>query len=207
MPTKNLDKYSQVKPSIAFYSKKNRQQMFCESRVEVGALLELEFDSRIKRYVTQPDSYSYTRDGHKRRYTPDVLCQGVDGSYWYEEFKSWEGANSERFEAKFLFLTDLFQREIGCPLQLRVSEAPHSCVMRGNLQFLYRFLGHAFEDLIYQSLTTIRHPETVGDIFQRLGQGKFSLVSIWAALAQGILDFEQFRKIDLQTKVWGATHD
>jgi hypothetical protein len=62
MPTKNLDKYSQVKPSIAFPSKKNQRQMFCESRVEVGRLLELEFDP-VKRYVTQPDSYSYTLMG------------------------------------------------------------------------------------------------------------------------------------------------
>ncbi|HIO29548.1 hypothetical protein [Marinobacter salarius] len=207
MPTKNLDKYSQVKPSIAFPSEKNRRQMFCESRVEVGALLELEFDSSVKRYVTQPDSYSYTRDGHKLRYTPDVLCQGVDGSYWYEEIKNWEGANSKGFEADFLFLNDLFQQEIGYPLRLRVSEAPHNCVWRGNLQFLYRFIGHAFEDLVYQSLTTIRNPETVGEVFQRLGPDKFSLVSIWAALAQGLLEFEPFRKIDLQTKVWGATND
>lgn len=207
MPTKNLDKYSQVKPSIAFCSKKNNQQMFCESRVEYGALLELEFDSSIKRYVTQPDSYSYTRDGHKLRYTPDVLCQGVDGSYWYEEVKNWEGANSEDFEARFLFLTDLFQDEIGYPLRLRISEGPHNCAWRGNLQFLYRFLGYAFEDLVYQSLTTIRKPETVGEVFQRLGPDKFSLVSIWAALAQGILEFEPHRKIDLQTEVWGATHD
>ncbi len=207
MPIKNLAKYSQVKPSIAFYSKKNQQQMFCESRVEVGRLLELEFDPTVKRYVTQPDSYSYLRDGSKRRYTPDLLCQGTDGSFWFEEVKSWRGANEPRFQDKHLFLSQLFEDVIGHPLRLRISETPYNCVWRGNLQFLYRYLGYVFQHMAYRVLMAIRSPKSVKSVLEMSGPETITLNSIYAGLAQGLLSFDRFKKVDLQTTVWVAQHD
>ncbi|MBE94712.1 hypothetical protein [Marinobacter sp.] len=207
MPTKNLDKYSQVKPSIAFPSKKNRRQMFCESRVEVGRLLELEFDPTVKRYLTQPDSYSYTRDGKQRRYTPDILCQGTDGTFWFEEVKSWKGANDQSFLEKHQFLTELFADVIGHPLRLRISETPYNCAWRGNLQFLYRYLDHSFSHASYRVMMGIRHPETVRSILQMSSPEQISMQSIFAGLAQGLLSFDRFKKVNLYTNVWGADHE
>ena len=207
MPTKNLDKYSQVKPSIAFYSKKNQQQMFCESRVEVGRLLEMEFDPTIERYVTQPDSYSYIKNGSKRRYTPDVLCQGIDGSFWFEEVKSWRGANDHRFQDKHLFLCQLFKDVIGHPLRLSISETPYNCVWRGNLQFLYRYLGYVFQHVTYGVLTAIRTPKSVKAVLEMSGTETITLNSIYAGLSQGLLSYDRFKKINVQTTVWGTQHD
>ncbi len=207
MPTKNLDKYSRVKPSIAFYSKKNNRQMFCESRVEVGALYELEFDPNIRRYQTQPDSFSYTRNGARRRYTPDLLCEDQKGNFWFEEIKSWRGANEAGFQEKHHFLTQLFADVIGHPLKLRVSNSTYHCPWRRNLLFLYRYLGYAFSNAIYSVLKSIETPQPIRNILAAQRSEKLHADSVYAGLAQGLLTFDKFRKVDLQTVVWGTKHD
>lgn len=206
MPTKNRDKYSRIKPAIEFYSKKNRVQMFCESRTEVGALYELEFDPTVRRYQTQPDTFSYRRNGAKRRYTPDVLCEGIDGSFWFEEIKSWRGANRPNFQAKHLFLTELFDDVLHVPLKLRISTAPYNCNWRGNLAFLYRYLGHAFNDADYTALITVRRPTPIADVIAKAHDAKLSLNTVYAGLAQRLLTFDESQKISPWTSVWGANN-
>jgi len=206
MPIKNRDKYSRIKPAIEFYSKKNRGQMFCESRTEVGALYELEFDTTIRRYQTQPDTFSYRRNGCKRRYTPDVLCEGTDGRFWFEEIKSWRGANAPLFQSKHQFLTELFDDVLGVPLKLRLSTAPYNCKWRGNLAFLYRYLGHPFCDTAYSVLGSVREPTTVEGVLDCSHEAKLSLNTVYAGLAQGLLGFDGRQKIGPWTTVWGADY-
>lgn len=207
MPTKNKDKYSRIKPAIEFYSKKNQAQMFCDSRTEVGALYELEFDPKVRRYLTQPDTFSYRRNGAKRRYTPDVLCEGMDGRFWFEEIKSWRGANRPNFQAKHLFLTELFGDVLGVPLKLRISTAPYNCNWRGNLAFLYRYLGHAFNDAAYSALVRIRTPTPIESVIAQSKEAKLNKNAVYAGLAQGLLAFDERQKIGPWTAVWGTNND
>lgn len=206
MPTKNRDKYSRIKPAIEFYSKKNRAQMFCESRTEVGALYELEFDPLVRRYQTQPDTFTYLRNGAKRRYTPDVLCEGIDGKFWFEEIKSWRGANRPNFQAKHLFLVELFNDVLGVPLKLRVSTAPYNCNWRGNLAFLYRYLGYAFSDSAYSALVSVLRPTPIERVIAQSHDLKISLNTVYAGLAQNLLKFDESQKISPWTSVWRANN-
>jgi len=53
----------------------------------------------------------------------------------------------------------------------------------------------------------IRHPETVRSILQMSSPEQISMQSIFAGLAQGLLSFDRFKKVNLYTNVWGADHE
>jgi len=191
MARKNLDRFSQVKPTINFYSKKNRSLMFCESYVEVGALLELEFDPTISRYVTQPISFQLYRGNRKTRYTPDILVKAQDGSFWYEEVKSENKAKLPKFIEDHHFHASALLEGTGVPLKLRISDAPHRCTYRQNLKYLYRFLDYGFDSQELGLFQSVDQPTALGRIHRQLRARGLSKIAAFAALAQGLLGFNK----------------
>lgn len=204
MARKNLDRFSRVKPTINFYSKKNRSLMFCESFVEEGALYEIEFDPTISRYVTQPISYQLYRAGNKRRYTPDILVKSSNGHFWYEEVKCEEEAKDPSFIADHNFRSLTILEMTGIPLKLRVSEAPHRSVYQENLKYLYDYLGYAFDQQELLRIKEIDRPMILKDVFDRLLSPGSNRFFIFAALAQGLLGFDKHVRVDEDLIVWGA---
>lgn len=204
MARKNLDRFSQVKPTINFYSKKNRSLMFCESYVEVGALLELEFDPTISRYVTQPITYRLYRGNKTTRYTPDILVKATDGRFWYEEVKSESKAKTPKIIADYQFHSSALLEGTGIPLKLRISDAPHRCTFIQNLKYLYRFLDHGFDDQELRVIKVVDQPVSLGKVHSQLRSRGFSKLSAFAALAQGLLGFDKKVRIDDDLIVWGG---
>lgn len=82
-----LTRYSRVKPTISFYSRKNRCMQYCESFLESDACLIREFDPNIVAYLTQPESFGYPVNGRLLRYTPDCLVKTRDRGFYYDEVK------------------------------------------------------------------------------------------------------------------------
>jgi hypothetical protein len=146
MLTRKLDKTSRVKPTIAFYSRKNRSMMLCESRLEADALLQLEFNDNVLRYVTQPCSVTYHNHDTPRRYTPDVLVAYRDGTYRFLEIKPYSKAEKDKFTAKLLTLQSYFLEEIGHPLELVTDKEIRVGKSAVNLRLLYRFLDVSIDE-------------------------------------------------------------
>ncbi len=199
MPRKNLDRFSQVKPSISFYSKKNQRLMYCESHVEVGALLQLEYDTTVERYQTQPESFGYIRDGKKRRYTADVLVKHVTGKFCYEEVKTRQDAEHPDFIEKFNYLQWLFGYQIGVPLQLRIANAPHQCPVTGNLKLLYRYLALQLSTSALTAIRSLDYPRSLASICEALRFMGFENNDVYAAMAQGGLIFDKSQHVTRAT--------
>lgn len=115
--TRKLPKSSLVKQLIQFPSLKNRRALFCESRLERDALIELEFDKSVERYVTQPGSYAWDYQGKTRRYTPDILKQ-CKGEFTLVEVKPASKLDKPEQAAKYAALQQQFRERQGIELTL-----------------------------------------------------------------------------------------
>ncbi|WP_458734977.1 Tn7 transposase TnsA N-terminal domain-containing protein [Zobellella taiwanensis] len=139
MTTRRLDRYSRIKPSIAFFSLKNGRMLYAESRLERDALYHLEFDISVMRYVTQPDTFAYQLNGADRVYTPDILVEYDGGRFEFIEVKPEEKTKIEKFSAKFSLLHQLFETQLLTPLTVWSSSDIHAGERVKNYQRLYRY--------------------------------------------------------------------
>lgn len=139
MTTRRLDRYSRVKPSIAFFSLKNGRMLYAESRLERDALYHLEFDISVMRYVTQPDTFAYQLNGADRVYTPDILVEYDGGRFEFIEVKPEEKTKIEKFSAKFSLLHQLFETQLLTPLIIWPSSYIRVGKQVENYQRLYRY--------------------------------------------------------------------
>lgn len=199
MPRKNLDKYSLVKHTFNFHSKKNGELMYCESHAEKGALLELEYDPQVLRYQTQPQSFQYRVNGCKRRYTPDILVKTVGNTFRYEEVKTREGAKNPKFQEKFNRLTILFRDRIRVPLRLRISDATHRDARLGNLWYLYSHLHYPLTPPEQDLLRSIRFPISLMDAVGLVRDAGHRTDPIYAAMAQGLVTYSASKRIRKDT--------
>ena len=82
--TRKLTKGRSGKRIVFFPSRKNNALMPCESRLEADNCLDLEFDSSVVAYRTQP----FTIDlGAKKSYTPDSIHENKLGDIVVREVK------------------------------------------------------------------------------------------------------------------------
>lgn len=139
MTTRRLDRYSRVKPSIAFNSIKNGRMLYAESRLERDALYHLEFDDSVVSYVTQPETFSYQLNGSDRVYTPDILAQYRDDRFEYIEVKPDKKTREDSFISKFGVLQQLFRQQLQTSLRLWKSSAIQISHRIPNYQRLYRY--------------------------------------------------------------------
>lgn len=146
MILRKLEKTSRVKPTIAFYSYLNSAMMFCESKLEMDALMKLEFDDSVESYVTQPTSYAYHVNGRLTRYTPDILVKYKDGHFVFVEVKPFAKSQSKRFIAKFHRLFQMFNETIGHPFELWTCRNIRKEKRIQNFEQLYVFLNEALDD-------------------------------------------------------------
>ena len=192
MLTRKLDKTSRVKPTIAFYSRKNRAMMLCESRLEVDALLQLEFDDNVLKYVTQPCSVTYQNRNPPQRYTPDVLVAYRDGTYKFVEVKPFDKSIKPKFDAKFLRLQSYFLEEIGHPLGLITDKEIRVGKSAANLRLLYRFIDvNADEKTMKKVLRKAKALDTptvasIENIFASYGQ---NVACAWGLVANQKLTY------------------
>jgi hypothetical protein len=154
MILRKLEKTSRVKPTIAFYSYLNSAMMFCESKLEMDALMKLEFDDSVESYVTQPASYAYRVGGRLTRYTPDILVKYKDGRFVFVEVKPFAKSQSKRFTAKFNRLLQMFNETIGHPFELWTCRNIRKEKRIQNFEQLYVFLNEALDDDINARVLT-----------------------------------------------------
>lgn len=141
---KKLDRMSLIKPTIHFYSHKNKRMLFCESYFEVDCCLFREFDSTIAAYTTQPTTYSYKYYGKTRTYTPDAIVEYTNGNVEFEEVKPPSEAVKPKFVTKFEFLQELHNTVIKIPLILNTGKFV-SPIQKVNYEQLYNCLALPFD--------------------------------------------------------------
>lgn len=196
MISRKLEKTSRVKPTISFFSRKNSSMMFCESYLEVNALLKFEFDETVESYLTQPGSTQYLLDGVLRRYTPDVLVKYIFGDFVFWEIKPYKKTLSEKFLNKFEQLTSHFKDELNQPLRLMTSNEIKKGKSAANLSQLYPFLDWYQDELINQRVTSevaVKLKITVQDLEMLVADYGQSPEYAWSMLAHKHFKFDETR--------------
>ncbi|GFD88771.1 endonuclease [Tenacibaculum sp. KUL152] len=125
-----------------FATKKNVNNLYFESFLELAALLNYENDPTVDFIDTQPASFLMEISGKIRRYTPDLLIRLVTGELIYIEVKASEKADEDDtvnkhkdIERRFLELNrgfEVFTENALAPARLK------------NLEILYHGASNYF---------------------------------------------------------------
>jgi len=154
---RKLPRTSRVLATSNFYSHLGNRSHYCESMLEINALLMHEFDRTVISYTTQPFSIRYNIDGVKRRYTPDMLVKYSDNSFSSIEIKPLASFAKPKNIAKFSVLCDLFPKKLNHPLKLISCADIYTGAKIDNMKWLYSFLQQHLsqkEKDAYQKLPT-----------------------------------------------------
>jgi hypothetical protein len=192
-------------PRIRFTSVKNRATFQCDSRWESDFLIDLEFDSSVKQYATQPTSFTYDYKGKKRRYTPDVALKRQNGKIEHVEVKDATYAHSPELQDKIAYLSNLLQIYQNSSLTLVTSEDIHRDPGHVTRKILYKYMDITVSEplkkmaigALYKSDMPIHALET------RFTQKGASKVTAWAFLAQyyNVINFNGNPSISSNTTI------
>lgn len=69
---------------VYFPSRKNNQQMICESQLEADFCLLLEHSRETVSYQCQPETLALTQINHRSSYTPDFLVETCETKFYVE---------------------------------------------------------------------------------------------------------------------------
>jgi hypothetical protein len=200
---RKLSRTSRVKPCIAGYSQKMRSMQFCESKLELDAILRLEFDPSVKHYLTQPCSFYIKINGKKRRYTPDILVETVDGQFYFVEVKPKTKADDKEFITKFTQITQFFETEVHIGIQLLTDDVIRCNKLIPNLELLYAFIDVPMKPQINKRIfSEISGPMSISDIESICQKFVKSTEYVWGLIAQGFFNFSNetvIKKNDLLT--------
>jgi len=203
---RKLDKTSRVKPSIAFYSEKNKCMQYCESKLEVDALYKLEFDGLVKRYLTQPCSFKVKVAGRFRRYTPDVLVETTDGSFFFIEVKPFAETLKPSWIEKEVALDDFFN-ELGTSLAVLTNHEIRFKKLIPNLELLYRYIDIAMDKNANQKiLADIGQSCTLAALITACAAENKDAAYAWAMLAHQLFTFSNDTLLNKQSQLTTKNH-
>lgn len=122
MKERNIKGATLFNPRIYHSSYLNKMILQCDSSAERDFLIDCEFDTSIKRFMTQPNGFVYEYKGKKRRYTSDVRIEYKDGSLRDIEVKDARFANSRELKDKVAHISELLQKHQRSSLTLVTSD-------------------------------------------------------------------------------------
>lgn len=151
-----------------FASKKNINELYFESYLELAALIHFEQDPTIVFIDTQPHTIEYSLELKKLTYTPDLMVCTVDGTRKYIEIKPKKKLKAERNSAKFCAVKAAYRkldREFETFSEENVPE-----VRLENLELLYNGASAcpADDSTISLVIQTISFPATVREVYNKI---------------------------------------
>jgi hypothetical protein len=190
--TRKLAKTSRVKPSINYYSHKLKALQYAESILESDAYLRLEFEPTVKRYLTQPCTFSLKINNRKTRYTPDALVEDTNGDYFFLEVKpAYKIQEDESQKKKFQQIKEYFEKELNVPFKILTEKDIRVGKLIQNLQQLYCFLRVPLDfntsEKIVKALPEESTVKTLEDVCSRFNQTPHYA---WALIAHGYFNFD-----------------
>jgi len=160
--SRNLDRFSRIKPAIGIWSYKTNSYQYAESLLEVTAFIGRELTLPIAAQLTQPESIGIPYQGNLIRYTTDGLIKSEDCSFYYEEVKPAQILEDRKFMKKFEYYQAYFDDVIGVPLVLNTARSeydwPDFTVL--NNEIIYPALDHHIDEVTLQKILN----EPLGDV-------------------------------------------
>jgi hypothetical protein len=164
---------------IKFFSRKNNAHIPCESRLEAARALQLEFDSNVTSYRSQPLRI-FTPDTH---YVPDFLIKRNDGLYEFNEVKPRAKLISDVVMQRLDSIAE-YVRQFGVELYTVDETTLNKEPDRHNREYLYRHVRCDFSEILVHEAKSfvsqsLQFPLSLGEL-RKLLDDKFS--------AQGLAD-------------------
>lgn len=173
-------------PRIYHPSYLNKVILQCDSRWERDFLIDCEFDKSIKRFMTQPNSYSYVYQGKTRRVTNDVRIEYHNGTFRDIEVKDARWADSKKLSEKVSHISGLLQEHQKSSLTLVTSEDIHRDPSHVTRKILYNFMFLNVDEVLSKMAikSLVNSEMTISDLEQRFEQKSASKPTAWAFLAK-----------------------
>lgn len=183
-----------------------------ESSLERDWIIMLDFDRRVRLIQEQPYSLFYTTQGSRRRYTPDVLAEFVDGKVCWTtvyEVKEREDlkANWSEYRPRFqAAVRDCYQK--GWRFRI-VTERHIRTPYLGNVTFLRRYRD--FPEDENQSFALLRTLRTLGPAtpqaliaatWNDFERRAVATAAMWRLIAYGKIAASLNEPLTMKTPIW-----
>lgn len=126
---------------VHFPSLKNKSMMPCESRLEADNCLELEFNTSVLKYRTQPFTIQISRKEH---YTPDSIHVDETGNYVVREVKVFDKLSDEKLSDRLIRIKNIFNFE-EIVFDVYTEKDLQNSPQLENRKFLYRNSRQVFD--------------------------------------------------------------
>lgn len=190
-PARKLKK-SAVKNIVRFPPIKANggKSILVESILESKYCLHLEYDSSVKSYSPQPQTFTVTVDDEQRIYTPDFEVRYVSGIRKFVEVKPLERAQEEHYQLLFTsFEASLENTDAGFLLvdEIEIYRQP----LLSNYEKLYQYRKRPTLDMrnLHQCAEGVGVGMPLSRMIAKLGD-KVSLREVYSWLALGYLKFD-----------------
>ncbi|WP_418358868.1 Tn7 transposase TnsA N-terminal domain-containing protein [Shewanella basaltis] len=201
MKQRKLNRHSKVLSRIHFHSKKNDSIRYCDSELEAERLLMLEFDKNVVAYNTQPQSFSYSVNKKKYRYTPDLIISHKQKGIYFEEVKPLSKLENEKNKDKFNILKMLFLDGLGMILETVTDEDIQLEYTIANYKKLYGFYGFTPSIKCQESLAVLPNSLTYSDLVEFATKNNWHLCDAISLIANQFYTFELSLLLNPNTKL------
>lgn len=194
MTNRVLPRFSRGHVTIMFSSRKSKYPMYLESHAEYAVALQLELDSSVDSFGSQPFTFEYAVNGKQRMYTPDFLVYR-GGRKIYLEIKSAEFASSSSLIRHYDALIQMFAEQ---DLVLQLTFMDFNSIQVRNSKLLARYVS-----LDSSCLFTItkQYQGKIVDLQDHSSDWATLLSLVYAAMSQGKIFYDTSELISLDTEV------
>jgi hypothetical protein len=192
MKQRNIKGATLFNPRIYHQSFLNSATLQCDSRSERDFLIDCEFDKSIKRFMTQPNSYSYEYQGKTRRVTNDVRIEYCDGTFRDFEVKDARYADSQALHDKIDYISELLKKHQNSSLTLVTTDDIYGDPSHVTRKILYNFMFlNVPEELSKMAIKSlVKSDMSIANLEQRFEQKGADKTRAWAFLAKQYASIE-----------------
>lgn len=201
MLQRKLDRSSPFRSITIFSSVKTNRVHYCESKLEIDALLAAEFDDDILDYSTQAHM-EYQHGSKTRRYTGDLRVTRRDGGVCIREVKPLHELQKAVLVEKFEHIRAECQLR-GEMLDFATDRDLYSDARHKNHRLLYRYKSEPIDKALVKQFKT-----DFPSVQTSLGQLRFKLRNLGypdhfahSLIAHGILSCDFREQISFLTEV------
>ncbi|RUO36942.1 hypothetical protein CWE13_08845 [Aliidiomarina shirensis] len=190
MKQRNIKGATLFNPRIYHPSYLNKMSLQCDSEWERRFLIDCEFDKSIKRFMTQPNSFIYTYDGKKRRFTSDVRIEYKNGSFRDIEIKDARYSASDELDKKVAHISELLKKHQKSSLTIITSDDIQRDPGHVTRQLLYRYMFIELPEALWKAGVKAlqRSSMTISELEDRFIKLGGTRHSAWAFLAKQYSD-------------------